>query len=152
MMPKPELTRTKRHLPHWEKWGSTYFITFGLKGSQMSASERRLVFDHICKGDSVFYRLFALVVMPNHVHILSKPNDGIALSRMMKGTKGVTAKLINESRNSNGPLWLGESYDRIIRDEAEAIEKQNYICQNPVRAGIVEKIEDYPFVYRSALW
>ena len=90
--------------------------------------------------------------MPDHAHLLIRPNEGIALSRMMQGIKGVTANLINKSRCTCGPIWLGESYDRIIRDEAEAIEKQNYICQNPVRAGIVEKPEDYLFVYRGALW
>jgi len=118
----------------------------------MRLNERRLVCDHILKSDRVFYQLFALVVMPDHVHMLARPSRGIALSRMMKGTKGVTARLINNARNTRGPVWLSESYDRIIRDEAEAIEKQNYVIQNPVRAGIVEYWQDYPFVYRGRLW
>jgi REP element-mobilizing transposase RayT len=149
---QPELIRTSRHLPHWDHAGSTYFITFRLKHGEMRLNERRLVCDHILKSDRVFYQLFALVVMPDHVHMLARPSQGIALSRMMKGTKGVTARLINNARNTRGPVWLGESYDRIIRDEAEAIEKQNYVIQNPVRAGIVEHWQDYPFVYRGRLW
>ncbi len=151
-MPEPELQRTKRHLPHWELQGGTYFITFRLKSGEMTQAERKLVFDHIMGGDRTFYRLFALVVMPDHVHLLARPNQGVALSRMMKGIKGVTANLINQSRNTKGPIWLGESYDRIIRDEAEAVEKQNYIWENPVRAGIITSLRDYAFVYRGALW
>ena len=90
--------------------------------------------------------------MPDHVHMLTKPIEGISVERMMQGTKGVTARLVNKHRKTQGPLWLGESYDRIIRDEAEAIEKQNYIYENPIRAGLVERPQDYPFVYRGALW
>lgn len=151
-MPGPKLHRMKRHLPHWELDGSTYFITFRLKTGALTPAERRLAFDHVMRGDGRFYVLFALVVMPDHVHLLARPNEAVDLTRMMKGIKGVTAKLINESRRVSGPVWLGESYDRIIRDEAEAIEKQNYIVQNPVRAGIVEHWQDYAFVYRGRLW
>lgn len=132
--------------------GSTYFITFRLKTGELSIAERKVVFEHILDGRDPFYSLYALVVMPDHVHVLVKPNDQIRLSRMMQGMKGVTARKINRSRGSNGPIWLGESYDRIIRDEADAIEKQNYIVQNPVRAQIVERWQYYPFVYRWELW
>jgi REP element-mobilizing transposase RayT len=151
-MSEPKLNRTKRHLPHWELNGSTYFITFRLKTGVMTSAERQLVFDHVMHGDDKFYQLFALVVMPDHAHLLVRPNEGVELTRMMKGIKGVTARLINESRQASGPVWLGESYDRIIRDEEQAIEKQNYVVQNPVRAGIVEQWQDYPFVYRGRLW
>ena len=118
----------------------------------MVAEECQIVFDHIRSGDTNFYHLFALVVMPDHVHMLAKPIGDISLERMMQGTKGVTARLVNKHRKTQGPLWLGESYDRIIRDEIEAIEKQNYIYENPVRAGLVKRAPDYPFVYRGALW
>ncbi|MEM6256833.1 MAG: transposase [Planctomycetota bacterium] len=151
-MSESKLNRTKRHLPHWELSGSTYFVTFRLKTGEMAPAERQLVFDHVMNGDDKFYQLFALVVMPDHVHLLVRPDRDIGLTRMMKGIKGVTARLINELRDTSGRIWLSESYDRIIRDEAEAIEKQNYIIQNPVRAGMAERWQDYPFVYRDELW
>jgi REP element-mobilizing transposase RayT len=43
-------------------------------------------------------------------------------------------------------IWLGESFDRIIRDENELLEKINYIINNPVKKGLVEKPEDYKWL------
>jgi hypothetical protein len=65
----------------------------------------------------------------------------------MKGIKGVAARLINQSRNSTGTVWQDESWDRIIRDEREFETKLQYMADNPVKAGLVRQIEEYPFFY-----
>ena len=81
--------------------------------------------------------------MPDHVHIILKPNDGISFSRIMKGIKGVSARLVNKHRGKTGTVWLDESYDRIVRDQDEMDEKLRYMFENPIRAGLVEYPEDY---------
>ena len=143
--------KTKRHLPHWSMDGATYYITFRLKQGTLSKSERQIVFDHITSGDPIYYRLFALVVMPDHVHLIAKPNPGIDLPRMSRGIKGVAARKVNQSRKTTGPLWLGESFDRVVRSERELHEKAGYLIENPLRAGLVKELSGYPYLFCRAL-
>lgn len=65
----------------------------------------------------------------------------------MKGIKGVSARKINLSRQSTGQLWQEESWDRLVRDAAEFQEKLQYMAGNPVKAGLVKCVEDYPYWY-----
>ncbi len=133
----------KRRLPHWTLEGSTYFITFDLFNGRLTEEERLIVQNHIREGHSKFCKLIAVQVMPDHVHIILKPNDGISFSRIMKGIKGVSARLVNKHRGKTGTVWLDESYDRIVRDQDEMDEKLRYMFENPIRAGLVEYPEDY---------
>ena len=134
---------TKRHLPHWTVEGATYFVTFRFRQGVMDKSERLIVLQHIKNGDDRFYDLAAAVVMPDHVHVVFRPGQGYALSRIMKGMKGVSARLINESRNRRGTVWQNESYDHIIRSQNELIQKISYMLNNPVKEGLT----DDPWTY-----
>ncbi|MBA4063359.1 MAG: hypothetical protein C0501_06535 [Isosphaera sp.] len=141
--PRPELRVTRRHLPHWQREGSTYFVTFRLRAGALVESERRIVGDHVRAGHGRFYALSAAVVMPDHVHLILRPLAGYDLSRVMKGVKGVSANLLNRARGSSGHVWQDESYDRILRDEAEFNEKLEYMLSNPVKAGLCPVGEEY---------
>jgi len=105
-------------------------------------------------GNSKEYRLYSAVVMPDHVHILIQPlnkgnNEWFDLATIMKKIKGISARKINQIRKTSGSIWSSESYDRIIRNDEEMKEKWNYIVTNPVRAGLVSDIDDYPFVIKG---
>ena len=134
----PEIGIYRRKLPHWRLEGSTYYISFKLAQDVFSQRERQIVLKHIRSGHGRFYTLLACVVMPDHVHTILKPHKGVELSRIMKGIKGVSARQINQARGARGTLWQGESWDRIIRDEAELGEKFNYMLMNPFKRGLVE--------------
>ena len=145
-MAEPKLTRTRRNLPHWALPGSTYFITSRIKRGEMIHAERAIVLDHLLAGDEKFYRLIAAVVMPDHVHLILRPKEGYTLSRILQGIKGVSARLVNLSRNTSGTFWQDEYHDRIMRSESEVLEKARYMLDNPMRAGIVKPGEKYPFM------
>jgi len=81
--------------------------------------------------------------MPDHVHVIFKPNDEYALKRIMNGMKGVSANKVNTCRNSKGQLWQDESFDRIIRDEDELNEKLLYMFYNPIKKGLTEDTSNY---------
>ena len=152
-----------RKLPHWTLQGATYFITFRTyqlpqtgMSVLLSVDEQKLVLSHIKEGDKKFYKLIAVVVMPDHVHLLLTPKDGYALSRAMKGIKGVSARQINSKRRgtdknvrtdknvcSTGSIWQDESFDRIIRNQKELDEKLNYMFINPVKRGLTEDPWNY---------
>jgi len=71
------------------------------------------------------------------------------LSEIMKGIKGASARQINRILDTTGKIWQEESYDRIIRDENEFMEKLNYMYNNPVAAGLVDDPEEYKFYIRA---
>ncbi|MCI0716582.1 MAG: transposase [Chlorobi bacterium] len=138
-----ELKIFRRHLPHWTLEGSVYFVTFTCLAIKLSIKEQKLLLEHIKGGDNKFYILYAVIVMPTHVHLLLKPNESYSLSRIMKGIKGVTAHQINQLRNTSGSIWLEESYDRIVRDYDEFMEKLAYMFNNPIKSGFTEDTENY---------
>ncbi|MDB5172822.1 MAG: Thiamine-phosphate pyrophosphorylase [Phycisphaerales bacterium] len=140
----------RRRLPHWRLEGSAYFVTFRVASGVLNTSERASVLGHIKAGDAQFYRLFAAVVMPDHAHVLLRPNEGVELSRILKGIKGVSARLVNTSRNSHGSVWQDESWDRIMRDQAEFDEKLEYMLNNPVKKGLVSDPWQYDGWYYNS--
>ncbi len=95
------------------------------------------------------YRLHAFVVMPNHVHLLATPT--VALPRLTKSLKGITAKRANAMLVLTGsPFWQEESYDHLVRHEREFEKIRSYIEENPVRAGLVREAREYR--WSSAGW
>src|SRR6185436_12653531 len=89
-VPSPSYVKKtfRRHLPHWTLQGSTYFLTFCLAQGELSPPERTLLLQHLRAGHGQFYSLLSAVIMPDHIHILLRPNDGIELNRIVKGIKG----------------------------------------------------------------
>ena len=65
----------------------------------------------------------------------------------MKAVKGRTAHRINEIAQRKGKVWTQETFDHIVRDDAEWNEKIEYIRQNPVRKGLVTSSEEYCWLY-----
>ena len=96
------------------------------------------------------YILHAWVVMPNHTHILFTPLPGWDLSRIVHSWKSYTAHKINKLFARSGKLWQDEPFDRYIRDARHFDNALAYVENNPVKAGLCEKPEDWP--WSSAYW
>ena len=89
------------------------------------------------------YELHAWVLMPNHVHLLITP--GIEVPKITKSLKWFTAREANKNLRRTGPFWQDESYDRLVRDSKEFERIRAYIEVNPVRAGLANSPEEYPW-------
>jgi REP element-mobilizing transposase RayT len=126
---------TRRRLPHIQIGGSVYFITFRKNEGALNRQARKIVLNHIKVGDPEFYNLWAVTVMPDHVHIILQPQEGTTLSRIMKGIKGASARKINKAFGTTGSIWRDESFDRIIRTEEDLLEKMNYMYMNSTKNG-----------------
>jgi len=63
----------------------------------------------------------------------------------MHSWKSFTAKKINETQKSKGSVWSPDYHDRYVRNVGHYEYAVNYIEQNPVKAGLVERAEDWPF-------
>ncbi len=81
------------------------------------------------------YLLHAWCIMPNHVHIIFELLDGYAQSEILHGWKSYTAHAINKLLGRKGNLWQVDSYNHIIRTEAEYYNQVRYVWNNPVKAG-----------------
>ena len=113
--------------------------------------------------DGNFYELFAYSIMPNHAHILFNSaiqlddnqdrltnealENYVQLDKVMQRIKGGSAHSINRLLNRTGKFWAKDSYDHYVRNEKELINIAVYTLQNPVKAGLSENWESWPFHY-----
>lgn len=87
--------------------------------------------------DGERYDLGDWVIMPNHVHLLIRPGRGRVLSRILQGIKGVSARNCNALLGTTErKFWQEESYDHIVRSEAQLRHYIRYIADNPVKARL----------------
>ena len=112
----------------------------------------QIVVDSLHYLDGDFYDLDCFCVMSNHVHAIFKPlqeKDGgyVALPRIMHSLKGFTAVTANRILGREGQFWQHGSYDHFVRDESELARLRLYVLNNPVKAGLVEVAEDWPWSY-----
>jgi REP element-mobilizing transposase RayT len=145
---------TVRTLPHWQQPGSVYFITWRCKkGEVLSSEERTITLKSLQYWDGRKLTLYAAVNMPDHVHALVQPltlphRSGVFdLAEIIHSVKSFSVHQINRQRGRRGSLWQDERYDRIVRDEEEFLEKWQYIMNNPVKQDLVQRWEDYPWLY-----
>jgi len=150
---KQDAAKTKRKLPHWEREGACYFITYRTKdGLTLSEEAKDVVMENWKHWSGQRYDLWQAVVMPDHVHLLLSPlskQDGTywTLSEILHTAKSYTANEINKAMGRAGPLWQDERFDHIIRNPASFEEKWHYIRQNPCKAGLAGRPTDYPWLY-----
>lgn len=111
----------------------------------------RIVEDSLLFGDEQRYRLLAWCIMPNHVHILIEQLPGWPLAKIVQSWKRHTSREIHRLeanariRHFPNPLWQRDYWDRFIRDERHFQAAKRYIEDNPVKAGLVEFAEDWPW-------
>lgn len=117
----------------------------------------RIVMDCIHELDPAHYHLQAFCMMSNHVHLLidqqSIPDpaprrDGkyyTALSWAIRLLKGKSVALCNRVLGRSGAFWRHGSYDHVVPDEREYERILAYIVSNPVKAGLVQDWQDWPY-------
>jgi len=141
---------SRRHLPHLERPGATYFVTFAtLYRRELPDAARDLVLQAILHEHRVTSWLHCAVVMPDHVHLVVTIFDEWRVSAVMQRVKSVSAHRVNRLLNRRGALWHDESFDRLIRRDESLRQKSEYIAQNPSRKGLVTDLEDYRWLWRE---
>lgn len=100
------------------------------------------------QGDGLVESL-AWVVMPDHMHWLLVLHRG-SLSELMRRVKGRSARQINPLAGRSGRLWQDGFHDHALRREEDVLPVARYIVANPLRAGLVCRVGDYPLW--DAVW
>ena len=90
------------------------------------------------------------VVMPDHLHWLFSLTGERDLSTSVAVIKSLSSRWIRQSGRHIGPLWQPGFHDHALRNDEDAKNVAEYILANPVRAGIVDRVMDYPHWY--AIW
>ncbi len=90
-------------------------------------------------------KLLAWVLMPDHWHGLLQLGPLDSLDITIARLKSISAKRINRALRRDGAVWSRAFHDRALRDESDLLPAARYLVANPLRAGLVERIGDYPF-------
>ncbi len=155
---KGSVLYSKRRLPHFEKPWAIYAITLStMKRRALSPAARTVVLDAWRHFNNSRYELFALCVMPDHVHALFQPwpkeqTDESepafwSLTELLRSLKSFSAREINKLEKKSGSVWEKETFDRYVRSDRDLAEKFSYIVRNPWATKTVRAGEDYPWVW-----
>lgn len=162
--------RQYKTLHRVEHPGHARFLTFSCAGRlplfHDDASKRVFANALARARERYSFRLFAWVVMPEHVHLLLFPKlPEWPVERVLWGLKrGVAQSILHDwrlarpeiirrihERTGDTRFWMrGGGYDRNVWDSHELPEKIKYINDNPVRRGLVARPEDW--AWSSARW
>jgi REP element-mobilizing transposase RayT len=155
---------------------ATYFVTFTIV-DWVDLLSRKVYRDIVIESlrYCISYKglkVYSYVIMTNHIHLIIQSDGSNLLSDIIRDFKKYTAKqfietilkepesrrewllkrfafnAVQHSRNSNYQIWTHENHAIEINSHHFFEQKNNYILQNPVRAGWVDKPEDY--IYSSA--
>jgi REP element-mobilizing transposase RayT len=88
--------------------------------------------------------------MPDHWHGLIVLGKGDSLATLVGRFKAATARSVDRNRRINGWLWARGFHDRALRSDEDVRTAARYLIANPVRAGLAERVGDYP--YWNAAW
>ncbi len=140
------------------------FVTFCSARFSLPDSARDLVLEHCLREGGLRpfagegaratprIRLYAVVVMPDHVHLLLRPLRGpdgwpYPLVDILQCLKSATAHRMNKVLHRDGPVWEEESFDHVLRSDESLKEKCEYLQQNPVRRALASRPEDYRWLW-----
>jgi putative transposase len=91
-----------------------------------------------------FFNLYAFCFMPDHLHlVVTGKNDLADLVPLVRAFKGASTSVARKMHLIN--LWQKGYYDHALRDGESLDQAAWYIFLNPVRAGLVERAEEWPY-------
>ncbi len=143
----PKRKSLHHDLPDWVPEGSLFFITVNCakRGSNQIANETAAtaLLESLRKRKEVqqwYPHLF--LIMPDHIHGLFTFASDRKIERTIEDWKRWHSR-------QHGILWQRLFFEHRLRNDEQTREKADYIIQNPVRAGLVLKAEDWPYIWNS---
>ena len=145
----------RRTLPHLQKDNRPVFVSFNtLRKWVLPEAARDVVLECCVYQNGRMALMHAVVVMPEHVHLIFTPlQDGTSspysVMEIMQNIKSVSARRVNVVLKRKGSVWLRESFDHVLRSGDKLDEKVEYLRQNPVRRGLCDTPERYRWLWVS---
>jgi len=152
---RPDREYLKHEVPHWvqeDAYSSTFFITICCEKRLENSLAKDEVWDVLAEAlkyreDEKLLWCSLLLVMPDHLHGLFRFEGEKKMATVIRGLKRWMATKCEID-------WQRGFFDHRIRDEGSGEEKRNYILENPVRAGLVSQVDNWPYVLdrRKCRW
>jgi putative transposase len=129
----------------------TFFATTRTsRGRPLLQSERNatLLIDVLrsCVARQKFY-VHDCVVMPDHVHLLITVDNEMTIERAMQFVKGGFSYRLNKEFGYSGEVWQPGFSETRVQDESSFLAHRKYIADNPVKAGLSDSPDDYPYCF-----
>ena len=110
-----------------------------------SDDDRRLFLDTLDDMAQRFeIEMFVYVLMGNHYHLLLRTRRA-NLSRAMQWLGVTYTNRFNARHSRSGHLFQGRFKNMLVQNDAYLLQLSYYIHRNPLRAGIVKRLADYPW-------
>ena len=89
------------------------------------------------------WEVLAVVIMPDHAHLIVAPVEDrdLLIGDFAAGFK----RLLRKSLGSQDWRWQRGCFDRLLRSDEDLGSKWTYVQENPVRAGLGQRSEDWPY-------
>ncbi len=95
------------------------------------------------------FRVDDFVVMPDHVHLLVSVRGDVSIEKAMQFIKGGFSYRVKKELGFSGEVWQ-RGFSEVRVDGRQSFERhREYIAQNPVRAGLVQTGETYPWCFET---
>jgi putative transposase len=124
-----------------------YFVTactFDRRAILAKAAIHKTFLGFAHAGETHGIYVGAYVIMPNHIHLFVALEPDKKLSVWMKSLKNSLSKILRSQRIS-APHWQKGFFDHVLRSAESYSQKWEYVRDNPVRAGLVQKWEEWRF-------
>lgn len=136
--------------PHWFVSNAIYIVTGSTLYRQplLDSAEKR---QHFCetlisRTKSLNWSLDAWSVMTNHYHFVARsPENVLTLKTLIQGLHSISTKFVNTMDGTLGRKVWYNYWDTCIRTDASYYARLQYVMMNPVKHGLVQNPEDYPF-------
>jgi len=93
------------------------------------------------------FLLHDFVIMPDHVHLLLTVHADMSVEKAMQLIKGRFSYRLKRECNYLGEVWQRGFSEMRADDEKSFLSYREYIAQNPVKAGLADSPNQYPFCY-----
>lgn len=93
------------------------------------------------------FRSHDFVVMPDHVHLLITVDDEMAIEKAVQLIKGGFSYRLKKEFGYAGEVWQRGFSDVRIEDRSRFLRHRECIAQNPVKRGLADSAEKYPYCF-----
>jgi REP-associated tyrosine transposase len=129
----------------------TFFVTTRTSmGRRLLQSERNaMLFVDVLRSyvtDGKF-QVHDFVVMPDHVHLLLTVGSDMTIERAMQFIKGGFSHRLKKEFGYSGEVWQRGFSEVRIQDKQSFLRHREYIAENPMKAGLVESPEKFPYCF-----
>ena len=93
------------------------------------------------------FKVHDFVVMPDHVHLLITLSGQVTIEKAMQLIKGGFSYRVKKEHGYSGEVWQRGFWELRVEDQDSFVRHREYIAQNPVRRGLVDTADEFPFCF-----